>query len=182
MPPVVSQTSGIDRRSRCKGRGQSTGLSIERVFSGWPASMAWLAAVSIIVMPSVRWLYVVGEARWVMSSVDQTIWQSVFSTPIWIIHIVNSINQLEDSPSPSMDFVGKITSFYSELAESQQPLGREFEEIWDANAAYLYESWLATWGLGCFWLTLTRRLLFSEFQFQTLVTFHWNISETWQLG
>ena len=53
---------------------------------------------------------------------------------------MNSINQLEDSPSPSMDFVGKITSFYSELAESQQPLGREFEEIWDANAAYLYES------------------------------------------
>ena len=50
------------------------------------------------------------------------------------------INQLKDSPSPSIDFVGEITDFYSDLAESQQPLGREFEEIWDANAAYLYES------------------------------------------
>lgn len=38
------------------------------------------------------------------------------------------------------EFAQEIASVYATLAEGQKPLGREFEDIWDANIEQLYES------------------------------------------
>lgn len=48
--------------------------------------------------------------------------------------------KLEDTSNCSIDFAAEITQIISEFVERQQPLGREFEEIWDAHATDLYES------------------------------------------
>ena len=43
-------------------------------------------------------------------------------------------------PITDIEFTKRIAEFYMNLAEGQEPLGREFEQIWDANATSLYES------------------------------------------
>lgn len=40
----------------------------------------------------------------------------------------------------SHDFAQEIASVFASLSEGQQPLGVEFEAIWDANADALYQS------------------------------------------
>jgi hypothetical protein len=37
-------------------------------------------------------------------------------------------------------FADQIAAVYAELSDGQEPLGAEFEDIWDANVAILYES------------------------------------------
>ena len=38
------------------------------------------------------------------------------------------------------EFAREIAGVYAALSERQEPLGAEFEAVWDANAADLYES------------------------------------------
>lgn len=38
------------------------------------------------------------------------------------------------------DFAQEIASVFASLSEGQQPLGAEFEAVWDANADALYQS------------------------------------------
>ena len=45
-----------------------------------------------------------------------------------------------DELSPAQDFGLEIAAVYASLAEGQEPLGAEFEAVWDANVADLYES------------------------------------------
>ena len=47
---------------------------------------------------------------------------------------------LEVAPLTDAEFAQRIAGFYTSLAEEQEPLGPEFEQIWDNNAADLYES------------------------------------------
>lgn len=42
--------------------------------------------------------------------------------------------------STSSDFVREIAALYAALLEGQEPLGAEFEAVWDANVAELYEA------------------------------------------
>ena len=55
------------------------------------------------------------------------------------------INFAQIRTTPSMAIVGmtaadRIAEVYASLAEDQEPLGSEFEAVWDANAATLYEA------------------------------------------
>lgn len=43
-------------------------------------------------------------------------------------------------PSTAQDFGREIVAVYASLSEGQEPLGAEFEAVWDANVADLYES------------------------------------------
>ena len=43
-------------------------------------------------------------------------------------------------PSTAQDFGREIAAVYASLSEGQEPLGAEFEAVWDANVADLYES------------------------------------------
>ena len=57
------------------------------------------------------------------------------------IHTTTSYTSLIFTPVASVDaFVSQIAEIYAALSEGQEPLGPEFEAIWDANVAYLYES------------------------------------------
>ena len=40
----------------------------------------------------------------------------------------------------SLDFAQEIASIFASLSDGQQPLGAEFEAIWDNNADALYQS------------------------------------------
>lgn len=40
----------------------------------------------------------------------------------------------------SHDFAREIASIFASLSEGQQPLGAEFEAVWDANVDTLYQS------------------------------------------
>ncbi len=40
----------------------------------------------------------------------------------------------------SHDFAQEIASIFASLSEGQQPLGAEFEAVWDANVDALYQS------------------------------------------
>ena len=42
--------------------------------------------------------------------------------------------------SDIQEFEQEIASAYAELAEKQEPLGREFAAVWDANIRRLYKS------------------------------------------
>ena len=42
--------------------------------------------------------------------------------------------------SDMQKFAQEIASIYADLAAKQEPLGREFEVVWDANVDQLYES------------------------------------------
>lgn len=44
------------------------------------------------------------------------------------------------SYSQEENFAQAIAKFYIKLSEGQEPLGTEFEAIWDANLDHLYES------------------------------------------
>ncbi len=44
------------------------------------------------------------------------------------------------TPSTGQDFGREIGAVYSALSDGQEPLGAEFEAVWDANAADLYEA------------------------------------------
>lgn len=37
-------------------------------------------------------------------------------------------------------FTAQVSEFYATLSEGQEPLGAEFEAVWDANVATLYEA------------------------------------------
>lgn len=39
-----------------------------------------------------------------------------------------------------VDFAREISKFYANLLEGQEPLGAEFEAVWDENTDILYES------------------------------------------
>jgi hypothetical protein len=43
-------------------------------------------------------------------------------------------------PSTAQDFGREIAAVYASLSEGQEFLGAEFEAVWDANVASLYES------------------------------------------
>lgn len=43
-------------------------------------------------------------------------------------------------PSMSRDFSQEIATIFSALSDNQEPLGKEFESIWDANVDQLYQS------------------------------------------
>lgn len=58
--------------------------------------------------------------------------QSTFSTIENAIHLVPQ--------QPTTDFSTEVTSIYTNLLASQEPLGAEFEAIWDANIGQLYET------------------------------------------
>jgi len=45
-----------------------------------------------------------------------------------------------DEPSTAQDFGREIATVYALLSDGQEPLGAEFEAVWDANVADLYES------------------------------------------
>ena len=48
---------------------------------------------------------------------------------------------LSDTPdSGAQNFGRDIADVYVLLSEGQEPFGAEFEAVWNANAAYLYES------------------------------------------
>ncbi len=40
----------------------------------------------------------------------------------------------------TFDFAREIAEIYAKLLEGQEPLGPEFEAVWDANVRTLYES------------------------------------------
>jgi hypothetical protein len=42
--------------------------------------------------------------------------------------------------STTQDFADRVARVYASLLQGQEPLGAEFEAIWDANVADLYES------------------------------------------
>jgi hypothetical protein len=42
--------------------------------------------------------------------------------------------------STAQDFADSVARVYASLLQGQEPLGAEFEAIWDANVADLYES------------------------------------------
>lgn len=42
--------------------------------------------------------------------------------------------------TPSHDFAQEIASVFASLSEGQQPLGAEFEAVWDENVDSLYQS------------------------------------------
>lgn len=44
------------------------------------------------------------------------------------------------TPATAADFGHEIASVYALLSEGQEPLGAEFEAIWDENVASLYEA------------------------------------------
>mgnify|MGYP000945778106 CR=1 FL=1 len=43
-------------------------------------------------------------------------------------------------PTTISDFAREIAGLYADLLEGQEPLGAEFEAIWDANVDELYET------------------------------------------
>ena len=43
-------------------------------------------------------------------------------------------------PENTHEFAKDIASVFASLSEGQEPLGSEFEAVWDANLAELYES------------------------------------------
>lgn len=45
-----------------------------------------------------------------------------------------------DEPSTAQGFGREIAAVYASLSEGQEPLGAEFEAVWDANVANLYEA------------------------------------------
>ncbi len=45
-----------------------------------------------------------------------------------------------DELSTAQDFGREIATVYASLSDGQEPLGAEFEAVWDANVADLYES------------------------------------------
>ena len=42
--------------------------------------------------------------------------------------------------STAQEFADGVARFYASLLQGQEPLGAEFEAVWDANVADLYES------------------------------------------
>ena len=46
----------------------------------------------------------------------------------------------DHEPTEAQDFGRKIAAVYAALSEGQEPLGAEFEAVWDANVTQLYES------------------------------------------
>ena len=44
------------------------------------------------------------------------------------------------SPEIATEVVDGVVQFYITMMQGQEPLGAEFEAIWDANVADLYES------------------------------------------
>ena len=50
---------------------------------------------------------------------------------------------MTDSTSPpeiATEVVDSVSGVYASLLQGQEPLGAEFEAVWDANAADLYEA------------------------------------------
>lgn len=45
-----------------------------------------------------------------------------------------------DPSFTSEDFARELTAIYASLLESQEPLGAEFEAVWEANIPEMYES------------------------------------------
>ena len=49
-------------------------------------------------------------------------------------------SKLSATDSVAQNFDRDIAEVYVLLSETQEPLGAEFEAVWDARASYLYES------------------------------------------
>ena len=76
----------------------------------------------------------------------QPVWP-IPETPVYVVPELTGsyspfIDQALTLPQPSAtdNFVKEIADIYSALAESQEPLGSEFEAVWDSNVESLYES------------------------------------------
>lgn len=52
----------------------------------------------------------------------------------------SSYRSLGEGSVSSDDFGREIASIYAMLSESQEPLGADFEAVWDANVDSLYEA------------------------------------------
>ena len=50
------------------------------------------------------------------------------------------VNSMARTSIADIEFARNITALYASLSDGQEPLGREFEEIWDTHAENLYES------------------------------------------
>ena len=67
-------------------------------------------------------------------------------TPAYVTaHSLRTLGFFENSltfgkPSATQDFGQEIAAVYASLSGGQEPLGAEFEAVWDANVAQLYES------------------------------------------
>jgi len=67
-------------------------------------------------------------------------------TPCYYLHhakqsyseVAHSI-QFYKRPTSSVNFAQEISEFYHSLSMGQEPLGAEFEALWDANVELLYE-------------------------------------------
>ncbi len=70
-------------------------------------------------------------------------WSETASSPYSVIQQGSSFSAFESSltkmPVIDSEFAKGFAAFYTTFAEGQEPLGRDFEEIWDTNATNLYE-------------------------------------------
>jgi hypothetical protein len=72
-------------------------------------------------------------------------WPDPVSPSFGTAHVGPSYSFFEKSltfapVSELTDFASQIAEVYAALSEGQEPLGAEFEAVWDANVAILYEA------------------------------------------
>lgn len=91
-------------------------------------SKIWVAALAVTAAPT--------ETHWPSRApVRYTITDNNPSYSAIAEQIKSSISDLN-----SGSFAGRISEFYASLLKGQEPLGLEFESVWDANVDKLYES------------------------------------------
>lgn len=76
----------------------------------------------------------VGGATW---PAHQPIYQTDQSIPTFSFFEKSLLVAPATNP---LDFAQEIASIFAMLSEDQQPLGAEFEAVWDANVDSLYQS------------------------------------------
>ncbi|GBF26239.1 hypothetical protein MnTg02_01276 [bacterium MnTg02] len=75
----------------------------------------------------------------------QAIWPAP-ETPVYVVrHNSSSHSSIENFLTFSLlatrtDFASEVAEFYAALLKGQEPLGADFEAIWDSNVDSLYES------------------------------------------
>lgn len=95
--------------------------------------------------PSTTAIIVMVAATLVTNNTDHATWPVPESTRYIIPHSEQTFSSVGQSLSVkelpvTEDFGQKIGAIYASLLERQEPLGAEFEAVWDKNAAQLYES------------------------------------------
>ena len=95
--------------------------------------------------PSTTAMIVMMAAALATNTTGDATWPVPESTPYIILHNEQTFSSVGQSLSvkefpATEDFGQKIGAIYASLLERQEPLGAEFEAVWDKNAAQLYES------------------------------------------